>query len=96
MTIDSLLITLSIISVRKIFTAIVPLLKEKFANVLQLALDDRLYALHVLLETKAKWGRPKSISRTFILKKKKNWMIIRKGIQISAGFENDRLLVNKT
>ena len=87
MTIDSLLITLSIISVRKIFTAIVPLLKEKFANVLQLALDDRLYALHVLLETKAKWGRPKNISRTFILKKKKkNWMIIRKGIQISAGF----------
>lgn len=71
MTIDSLLITLSIISVRKIFTAIVPLLKEKFANVLQLALDDRLYALHVLLENKAKWGRPKSISRTFILKKKK-------------------------
>ena len=54
MTIDSLLITLSIISVRNIFTAIVPLLKEKFANVLQLALDDRLYALHVLLETKAK------------------------------------------
>ena len=88
---------MSIISVRKIFTAIVPLLKEKFANVLQLALDDRLYALHVLLETKAKWGRPKSISRTFILKKKKkNWMIIRKGIQISTGFENDRLLVNKT
>ena len=87
---------MSIISVRKIFTAIVPLLKEKFANVLQLALDDRLYALHVLLETKAKWGRPKSISRTFILEKQeKNWMIIRKGIQISADFENDRPLVAK-
>ena len=71
MTIDSLLITLSIISVRKIFTAIVPLIKEKFANVLQLALDDRLYALHVLLETKAKGGRTKSISKTFNLKKKK-------------------------
>ena len=38
MTIDSLLITLSIISVRKIFTAMVPLLKEKFAM---------FYKLHV-------------------------------------------------
>ena len=64
-----------------------PFTKGKIWNVLQLALDNRLYALHVLLETKAKWGRPKSISRTLILKKtKKNCMIIRKGIQISAGF----------
>ena len=48
-----------------------PFTKGKICNVLQLALDNRLYALHVLLETKAKWGRPKSISRTLILKKKK-------------------------
>ena len=73
-----------------------PFTKGKICNVLQLALDNRLYALHVLLETKAKWGRPKSISRTFILEKQeKNWMIIRKGIQISADFENDRPLVAK-